>query len=200
MLMSGAATQKGRQRRQELVDAAAELLSTSGPSAVTMRAVAERVGCSLSATVYYFEDRNQLLAEAGRANISRWAGAAERVAEEAEMRGGFASSAELTDFLVRAMLARETPLFGHYLQLLAAGESAPVSRAYFTGRDRLNRAVARILAVAELPQSPELVIAVVDGAAVSALSEGQDVHATARALLTEEFSRSPIACKEPAGT
>lgn len=196
--MNTAATAKGRQRRQELVEAAAGLLSTSGPAAVTMRAVADRVGCSLSATVYYFEDRNQLLAEAGRHNISAWAGAAERVAEDAETHGGFGSAQELIEQLVRAMLSREAPLFGHYLQLLAAGESLPVSRAYFTGRDRLNRAVARILALADAPQSPELVIAVVDGAAVTALSEGQDVHATARRLLAEEFARTELRCAEEA--
>ncbi len=183
--MGEAPTPKGSRRRQELVEAAADILATAGPSGVTMRAVARSVGCALSATGYYFEDRDQMLREAGRFNIAKWAGSAEHVAEEAEAAQGQRTPAEVVELLLRAVLSRDTPLFGHYLQLLAAGESAPVSRAYFTGRGRLNNAVTRVLACTGVQMSADLVIAVIDGAAVTALSEGRDVMQTARRVLTE---------------
>lgn len=153
-----------------------------------MRAVAEEVGCSLSATVYYFADRDELLAEAGRYNITLWAGRAERVAEKAEAAGSITTVEDLVELLLEAVLSREAPLYGHYVTLLAAGSSAPVARAYFTGRGRLNSAVGRVLRVAGARLSAELAITIVDGAAVTALSEGRDVHDTARGMLREALA------------
>lgn len=192
-------TPKGQQRRKELIEAAGHLLATSGPSGVTMRAVAKEVGCSLSATVYSFADRDELLAEAGRHNIALWAGRAERVAEKAEAGGSITTGEELVELLLEAVLSRETLLYGHYVTLLAAGSSAPVARACFTGRGRLNSAVGRVLRVAGARMSAELVITIVDGAAVTALSEGRDVHDTARGMLREALAPesgdlSPAGC------
>ena len=48
---------------------------------------------------------------------------------------------------------------------------------------RFNAAVGRLLERLGAVVDPDLVIAVVDGAAVTALSEGRDVHATAADLL-----------------
>ena len=48
------ATSKGQRRRQEIVEGAAQILLEHGPQGVSHRAVAQRVGCSLSATTYYF--------------------------------------------------------------------------------------------------------------------------------------------------
>lgn len=78
------ATDKGARRRAEIVQAAADILRESGPGAVSHRAVAHRVGCSLSATTYYFTGLNDLLEEAGRLNIARWATRAELVAERVD--------------------------------------------------------------------------------------------------------------------
>lgn len=179
------ATGKGQRRRQEIVAAAAEILLEQGPRAVSHRTVARRVGCSLSATTYYFSGLEELLAEAGRVNIARWSSRAERVAEAAERDPVPESIDEVIDVILSATLPADVELLGHYLELVAAGESAPVRAAYRTGRDRLNAAVTRVLRRMGLPWTADMAIAVVDGASVSAISEGRDVRETASGLLRE---------------
>ncbi|PID98557.1 MAG: TetR family transcriptional regulator [Actinomycetales bacterium] len=183
--MTGPTTVKGQRRRRDLIEAAAELLREGGPTNVSMRNVAKRVGSSLSATTYYFKSADELLEEAGRLNIGLWAERAERVADEAEAGEPPATLEEAMELVLRATLPKRAPLLGHYSQLIAAGTSEPVTRAYNTGRNRLNLAVARVLKVSKIEFPAELVISVVDGAAVSALSEGRDVHQTARKYLQE---------------
>lgn len=183
--MPAAPTAKGKLRRRQLVVAAAQILGSTGPDSVTLRDVAKRVGCSLSATTYYFQDRDELLEEAGRYNISCWASRAETVAERIEASPPVGDREATIDVLLKAMLPADEPLLGHYLQLIAAGASVPVSRAYFTGRERLNSAMSRALRALDVNLSAELVVTVIDGAAVSALSEGRDVHETARVVLRE---------------
>ena len=73
----------------------------------------------------------------------------------------------------------------HYAQLIAAAESEAVTKAYQRGRQALDAAVQRILDRASVSMSPRLVYAIVDGAAVAAISEGYDVHDTAATLLAE---------------
>ncbi|HPE11649.1 MAG TPA: TetR family transcriptional regulator [Actinomycetota bacterium] len=179
------ATSKGQRRRQEIVEGAAQILLEHGPQGVSHRAVAQRVGCSLSATTYYFSGLDELLSEAGRVNIARWATRAERAAEAAEADPVPGSTDGVIDVILRATLPSDEEMLGHYLQLVAAGESPPVRRAYRTGRDRLNAAVTRVLERLGVDWSAEMVIATVDGACVSALSEGRDVQKTARGRLRE---------------
>lgn len=178
-----AGTSKGERRRAEIAEAAAAILREEGPAGVSHRTVARRVGCSVSLTTYYFENLDELLGEAGRINIGLWASRAEAVAEAIEREPVPAGRDAVTAWILRACLPAGDEFLGHYLQLIAAAGAAPVTRSYRTGRDRLNGAVARVLRRVGSPCPPELVIAVVDGAAVSALSEGRDVRETAAALL-----------------
>lgn len=184
------ATSKGQRRRQEIVEGAAAILREQGPQGVSHRTVAQRVGCSLSATTYYFAGLDDLLSEAGRVNIARWASRAERVAEDVERDPPPIDLDGRLDVILAATLPADEEMLGHYLQLVAAGESPPVRRAYRTGRDRLNAAINRVLERLSVPWDAELVIAVVDGACVSALSEGRDVRATARQRLVTLLSAS----------
>lgn len=187
----GAATLKGEVRRRQIVEAAAALVREGGPSSVSHRAVARRAACSLSATTYYFEGLEDLLHQAGALNISLWASRAERVAERVESRAAEdVAMAERVEAILSATLPSDQALIGHYAQLISAGDFAPVARAYRTGRSRLNAAVARVLAHLRIDLTADLAIAVVDGAAVSALSEGRDVKATARELLESVCRRS----------
>lgn len=179
------ATAKGQRRRQEIVDGAAAILLEQGPRGVSHRAVADRVGCSLSATTYYFSGLDDLLSEAGRVNIARWASRAERAAEAAEANPAPDTEHDRIEAVLAATLPTDEELLGHYLQLVAAGGSPPVRRAYRTGRDRLNAAVSRVLRALEIPWSAEMIIAVVDGASVSALSEGREVRESAADRLRE---------------
>ncbi|BAW92134.1 hypothetical protein CHIBA101_0261 [Actinomyces sp. Chiba101] len=178
-----ASTAKGEARKQAIIDAAAAIIRESGPKEVTHRAVAERAGCSLSATTYYFDGLDDLLYQAGLLNISLWAARAERVADAVEALGKRPGLDERIEYLLRATLPERGPYLGHYLQLISAGASAPVGSAYREGRQRLNAAISRIAERFSLRYSAEVIIAVVDGAAVTALSECRDVRETAAALV-----------------
>lgn len=179
---------KGWRRRQDIIDAAAGLLREGGPAAVTHRAVASRAGCSLSATTYYFSGLEELLAEAGSLNIATWASRAERVATEVEADPPPSDIDSTVAVLLRACLPASTALENHYLQLVAASQAPAVARAYREGRVRLDAAVQRILDVLRWPVEATLVIAVVDGSAVAAISEGRDVRETARGLLVRALT------------
>lgn len=178
-------TDKGEQRRRQIIEGAADLLLVSGPSGVSHRAVARHVGCSLSATTYYFRGLDDLLAAAGRHNIARWATRAEHAAEAVEAGPAPTSIDDIITAILTAAIPTDEQPLGHYLKLVEAGGWPPVSRAYRTGRDRLNAALRRVLVQVGVPLSPELVMAVVDGAAVSALSEGRDVRAKVREVLRQ---------------
>jgi hypothetical protein len=69
------------------------------------------------------------------------------------------------------------------MQLLAAASADPIAISYHAGRRRLDHALGRVLSRTGCRLPPELVIAVVDGAAVTAISEKRDVRQTARELL-----------------
>lgn len=87
--------------------------------------------------------------------------------------------------VVDALLPVPGEVRGHYAQLLAAGETPAVARAYRSGRARLDTAVGDILRDGGSACPPALAVAVVDGAVVSALSEGRDVRLTATSLLRQ---------------
>lgn len=177
---AGTRGEKGRRRRDSLAAAAADILLAHGPAALTHRSVAARAGASLSATTYYFADREDLLRAAGERVVTAWATHAEQVAGATTDRTGDALAA-----VVEAVLPPDERLRGHYEHLVGAGRSPALAGAYASGRQRLDAAVGRILDGAGRPSgpTPELVIAVIDGAAVSALSEGRDARALARRLL-----------------
>ena len=73
----------------------------------------------------------------------------------------------------------------HYMQLLAASESEDVTEAYRNGRVQLDQAVGRILKHAGVDMPSHIVGVVVDGAAVTAVSEGRDVRELAAELLKD---------------
>ncbi|GAB3293232.1 TetR/AcrR family transcriptional regulator [Epidermidibacterium keratini] len=169
-------TPKGERRRTAIVAAAARLALDDGPAAVTHRRVADAASVPLAATTYYFSSRDDLLAEAGARIVSGWALTAERVV--ADLGPG------LADDLIRALLPRRVGnVRGHYEHLVAAGRIPALARAYRDGRRRLEDAVGQILAAHGSSLDPGLVIAVVDGAVVSALSEDRPVKAEVRQML-----------------
>ena len=183
---ASSATSKGQARRREIVAAAAQILREAGPAGVTHRSVARRAGCSLSAMTYYFDGLEQLQAEAGAINISQWAERAERITDGVEAYVGDIPRIRAIEAVVAAMDPQgEEPLLGHYLQLVAAGGSEPVRLAYHAGRGRLNAAMERILRRIGSSCSPDLVIAIIDGAAVTSISEGVSLRSFAISLLDE---------------
>lgn len=180
-----AKTSKGARRRQDIIQAAAEILNELGPQAVTHRAVAARAECSLSATTYYFDGLEELLTEAATLNIRSWANRAERAASDAMSHPLPDGLPERTELLLRACLPAEGSLAAHYLQLVGASQSPLVTRAYQRGRYLLDAELARLLNAMEIPMRPSHLMAIVDGAAVSALSEGLDIRETAQRIVLE---------------
>ncbi|WP_152187500.1 TetR/AcrR family transcriptional regulator [Georgenia satyanarayanai] len=174
---------RGARRRAGLVEAAASLILELGPAEVTHRRVAERAGASLSATTYYFRDLEELRGSGAELIAELWAEQAEWVAERAEE--GPLTREETVELLSEALLPPAAGVRGHYEQLARAGRSPAVAAAYRAGRERLAAAVARALAAAGSTCPAEVALAVVDGAALAALSVGGDPRAEAGRLLGE---------------
>lgn len=177
---------KAQITRTSLVLAAAALLREEGPKAVTYRKVAKWAGAASSSVGYYFDSVTQLLHEAGRYNIQLWSERAEKAASAAEGLSPEECRRQVADLLVRACLPDESVVpSAHYGQLIAAAESDVVTEAYQKGRVSLDAAIGRILARAGINMQPRMVGAIVDGAAVAAISEGYDVREFATELLRE---------------
>jgi len=116
------------------------------------------------------------------------AGATAGVAEVLGRTGSVAAVLSLERrcaVLVDAVLPAGGPLAvrGHYEHLVSAGRDDTLAGAYAAGRAGLDEAVTQIVDLLDIPVGPEIVVAVVDGAAVSALSEGGDVRVHAELLL-----------------
>ncbi|MEW6885004.1 TetR/AcrR family transcriptional regulator [Trueperella pyogenes] len=176
---------RGKQKRQKIIEVAALLLREEGPEAVTHRSVASRAGVSLSATTYYFSGLDELLEEAARLNIHIWAQRARQAWSDIVVKPSPHSVEEMAQILIRACLPKGISLINHYRQLLAAETSHVVKKAYRAGRNELDDALTSILDHIGIDISAQVVIAVVDGAAVAAISEGRDVRQTAMHLLTQ---------------
>lgn len=181
---------RGTARRDAIVRAAADLILREGPAAVTHRAVAARAQVPLAATTYYFTGLDDLIGAAGRVIVEGWADHARDAAARAIRR---ASSGRRTttigaEALVDSVLppGGEAEVRGFYEHLVGAGRYPALAHAYAEGRHRLDTAVAHVLTVLGVERVPPgLLVAVVDGAAVSALSEGRDVRALAVRLVAD---------------
>lgn len=202
---------RGAARRDAIVDAAAALVVERGPGSLTHRAIAQRAEVPLAATTYYFASLDDLVGAAGTRLAQRWSTHAEGVvvavtseidSEQSMVLGGGETApssrtgarvpparlltverrcAVLVDAVLPAGDARAVR--GHYEHLVSAGRDATLASAYASGRAGLDEAVTQIVDLLAIPLGPEIVVAVVDGAAVSALSEGRDVRVHAELLL-----------------
>lgn len=207
-----ARTAKGDRRREQLGRAAADLVREEGPAALGHRAVAARAGLSLSATTYYFSGLDDLAAAAGSALVAEWVAHAEAVRARVAGGGrGIAGRARAVPdadpdldpaaVVVEAVLppGDDAAVLAHYEQLLAAGRVPALAAALGAGRARLDAVVADLLLdllPGTIPGSAghpgaALVLAVVDGAVVSAVSEGRPVRATARDLVAAVLPAGP---------
>lgn len=178
---------KGEQRQRDLVRAAAEILHDEGPGAVSHRKVAARASASLSATTYYFTGLDDLLGQAASLNFNGWIERAARVAAELENCEPPTSMDDAVEIVLKSCLPSDAPLENHYLQLTAAAEYPAVRKVNDDNRSALDDAIGTVLAWMGSRLSARLVLTVVDGAAVEALSEGRDIRETARALVRELF-------------
>lgn len=153
-----------------------------GPAAVTHRGIAARAEVPLAATTYYFDSLDDLVGAAGEVLAQRWASHAASVAAQVV---GPTSVDEQARILVDAVLPEggEAAVRGHYEHLVSAGRSPALAEAYAAGRSALDAVVGELLGTLGLAIVPELVVALVDGAAVTSLSEGHEIRLRAATLL-----------------
>ncbi|AEE45063.1 hypothetical protein [Cellulomonas fimi] len=173
-------TGKGERRKAQLAAAAADLVLREGPGALTHRRVAAAAGASLSATTYYFADLDELAAAAGRALVAAWVAHAEGVLAASD-----GPVADAAGRVVDAVLppGDDEQVRAHYEHLLGAGRNVALAGAIADARAELDAVVARLVDRVGLRVPAAVAVALVDGAAVSALSEGRPVRTTARGLL-----------------
>jgi TetR/AcrR family transcriptional regulator, regulator of biofilm formation and stress response len=174
-------TAKGGRRREQVVRAAVDLVREEGPGALSHRSVAQRAGVPLAATTYYVGGLDDLAAAAGAGLVDAWVAHAEQVLARSS------GSTDPAGVVVEALLppGDDAAVAAHYELLLAARQVPALAAALRGGRDRLDAVLAALLAVV-VPRagwSPPMVLAVLDGAVVAALSEGRPVRAAARVLL-----------------
>lgn len=171
--------ERGQRRQEAIAAAAAELLVESGYGAVTHRSVAHRCGVPLGSTTYYFGSLDDLRAAAVGLLVDQWIEHGNALAAELDPAPARRPNVEVAArMLVRAVLPDTTPdgLLAQY-ELLIGAVRQPVVAAVLRGaRPRLTGMLAELIARLGCADwiTPDLVLAVVDGAVVSALSEGRD--------------------------
>ncbi|WP_456826518.1 TetR/AcrR family transcriptional regulator [Cellulomonas sp. P5_E12] len=177
-------TSKGARRRDDLARAAATLMLREGPGALTHRRVAHEAGASVSATTYYFGSLDELAAAAGGALADAWADHA-RAVFAAAPEGPLDDREVAARTLVGAVLPPgvDAEVRSHYEHLLAAGRHATLATAFAAGRSVVDDVVGELVARVGAPTTAAVTIALVDGAVVTALTEGRPVRPTAVALL-----------------
>src|SRR6187551_39219 len=100
------ATQTSRGRREEILEATLRVIGRSGRKAVTHRAVAEEAGVPLGSTTYYFDSRDDLLAQALQQVSGRIIDTSE---ETAERLAAVETADELADALCEWLVDAVAP-------------------------------------------------------------------------------------------
>ncbi len=170
--------QRGRDRRQEIIQAGARLLAAAGPGNFSARRVAAEAGVPLAAVTYYFESLDELLGLATARVVAGWLDHGTRVAQSF-INGDIPDSATA---LILALLPGSAAMpvtqwrlatLARYELLLSAGRSPVVSAALAAVRPALNELVTTIAKHSATPitLSAATILAVIDGAAVGAISE-----------------------------
>lgn len=185
--------ERGQQRRRALVSAAAEIAAEEGFAAVSHRTVARRAGVPLGSTTYYFTSLEDLLGAVADEMVSECLVRGGRLTEAAP--AGRYSAEDAADLITRAVLPAETAprVLCYYEQLLSAARYPAVAAVLQRSRPQLERMVGQALATTGFDgaASAGLVLSVVDGAALGALSEGRDdIVAFVAAAVTELLTRT----------
>jgi TetR/AcrR family transcriptional regulator, regulator of biofilm formation and stress response len=186
------AQERGRRRRDALVDAGVALLTDGGFAAVSHRAVADRAGLPLAATTYYFRSRDDLIGAAFERMVERdLAATRERFTARVRQFGTGSSDIASGGAGVRRMPARAAAealaaallphdeierrrhlaLWELYLQAGREPSLRPLARAW---TDRCRATTSELLRIAGYPATAEsvrLLGATADGLAIEAIVE-----------------------------
>jgi len=183
--VTAASTPKGERRRQALVEAAAALLADGGFDAVRHRAVAERAGLPLASTTYYFRSLDELVSAAVEHGARVELAACREALEDAD-------PGDFVDLFLDALLGPASPgdfdaVLVRYERFVAAGRRpwlGPLMRELRAELDVLLIDMARKCGRSAAPNELARLVAIVDGAVISALIESNpDPRAAARRML-----------------
>jgi DNA-binding transcriptional regulator YbjK len=182
------AVQATQGRREQILEAALRVIGRSGREAVTHRAVAEEAGVPLGSTTYYFDSRDDLLAEALE-HV-----AAEAVRRYARLAGelrSVSSAEELADGLLSELIAaaeNRTAYIAEYELWLEAGRRPELREAAQSWCDAEQLAVAgamESLGSREPAIDASLVVAAIDGLGERLLGREEDPAKAAKELRPE---------------
>jgi DNA-binding transcriptional regulator YbjK len=186
----GARYARGAQRRGALIEAAADLVLEHGLAALSHRAVAARAGLPLASTTYYFASAEDLRDEALRHNAQRWRTRAEAVVEALPAQLDTEQAARAVGGIIGTDMSHEQMLL-MYERYLEAGRHPRLRPLVTSWNAHFRDLVRQVLFRAGLPSDEAhagLVLAVADGAAVTALAEGAAPDVPVTAALTRVLS------------
>ena len=192
-------TAKGSMRRQQVLEAAGEILLREGFRAMTHRRVAEAAGVPLGTTTYYFTDRNDLM----RATVAMF------LEREQVRRAGVRVSDSSLPATARALVELLLPAEGGQPRQQGAviyerlGEAlrdddlrAVVSRDYAD----LQSHVERILTAAAAAPDAGLVLALTEGRLLQWLASDRPLDTLVAAVATDLATLRSITPERPQGS
>ncbi|MFC5321937.1 TetR/AcrR family transcriptional regulator [Bradyrhizobium oligotrophicum] len=91
---------RGRERREQLLDAAATLIAESGLAAVSMHAAAERAGASIGSVYHFFRDKDQMLDALAERHDAELQPAFDRVLQRSDAEWAALSPADIIEQLI----------------------------------------------------------------------------------------------------
>jgi len=91
---------RGRERREQLLDAAAAIIAESGLAAVSMHAVAQRAGASIGSAYHFFRDRDQMLDALAERHDGQLQPAFDRMLQRSEVEWARLSPADVVEQLI----------------------------------------------------------------------------------------------------
>ncbi|MGJ5201914.1 TetR/AcrR family transcriptional regulator [Bradyrhizobium sp. HKCCYLR20261] len=91
---------RGRERREQLLDAAAALIAESGLAAVSMHAAAERAGASIGSVYHFFRDKDQMLDALAERHDAELQPAFDRVLQRSDAEWAALSAPEVIEHLI----------------------------------------------------------------------------------------------------
>ena len=182
------ATQATQGRREQILEAALRVIGRSGREAVTHRAVAEEAGVPLGSTTYYFDSRDDLLAQALEHVAAQ---AVDRYGQLASELRSVKTPRELADGLVSELVAAaedRTAYIAEYELWLEAGRRPELREAAESWCDAEQLAVAgamESLGSREPAADASLVVAAIDGLGERLLGREDDPAKAAEELRPE---------------
>src|SRR5690242_10083597 len=178
-------------RREQILDAAVQVIGRSGREAVTHRAVAEEAGVPLGSTTYYFDSRDDLLGQALE-HVAR--SEAERYAEFGQELLKANSARQLADKLLDMLISEaedRSAYIAEYELWLEASRRPELREAATAWCDAVQLAIAGPMAKlgsTDPATDASLVVAAMDGLGERILGRKED-PAEAAAVFAPQLRR-----------